>query len=49
MMSLKDFNAWQETVYLRHLPANARDLLEAVANFEVHRNLVKRDLKLKIS
>jgi antitoxin YefM len=44
MMSLEDFNAWQETAYLMHSPANARDLLEAVADLEVRRNLVKRDL-----
>jgi antitoxin YefM len=30
MMSLEDFNAWQETTYLMRSPANAKRLLESV-------------------
>ncbi len=30
MMSLADFNSWQETAYLLRNPANARRLLKAV-------------------
>jgi antitoxin YefM len=30
LMSLNDFNAWQETEYLMRSPANAQDLLQAV-------------------
>lgn len=30
MMSLEDFNSWQETAYLLRNPANARRLLKAV-------------------
>lgn len=31
LMSLEDFEAWQETDYLLRSPANARRLLESVA------------------
>lgn len=34
MMSLEDFNAWQETAYLLRSPANARDLLEAIEDVQ---------------
>jgi len=30
IMSLEDFNAWQETAYLTRSSANAKDLLDAV-------------------
>ena len=30
MMSLEDFNAWQETTYLMRGPANAKRLIESV-------------------
>jgi antitoxin YefM len=31
MMSLEDFEAWQETDYLLRSPANARRLMESIA------------------
>ena len=37
MMSLADFNAWQETTYLLRSPANAKRLLEAVGQVARHR------------
>ncbi len=30
MMSLEDFNAWEETMYLLRSPANATKLLKAI-------------------
>ena len=44
MMSLEDFNAWQETAYLLRSPENARDLLEAVEDLKQRRGIVKREL-----
>jgi antitoxin YefM len=44
IMSLDDFNAWQETEYLMRSPANAKDLLQAVEEIQVRKNLLKRDL-----
>jgi len=34
MMSLEDYNAMQETTYLLRAPANARNLLESIAELE---------------
>jgi len=34
MMSLEDYNAMQETNYLLRSPANARNLLESIAELE---------------
>ena len=34
MMSLEDFEALEETAYLLRSPANARRLLESIAEFE---------------
>ncbi|MBE0378366.1 type II toxin-antitoxin system Phd/YefM family antitoxin [Pseudoalteromonas prydzensis] len=34
MMSLEDYNAMQETTYLLRSPANARKLLESIAELE---------------
>ena len=34
MMSLEDFNSWQETAYLLRSPANAKRLLEATRDVE---------------
>jgi len=44
LMSLDDFNAWQETEYLTRSPANAKDLLEAVEDIAQRKNLVKQTL-----
>jgi len=34
MISLEDYNAMQETTYLLRSPANARELLESIAELE---------------
>jgi antitoxin YefM len=43
MMSLDDWNAWQETMYLLRSPANAERLLNAIQDFETDENLVAKD------
>ena len=43
MMSLEDYNAIQETAYLLSSPANARNLLESIAELEAG-NGTKRKL-----
>jgi len=37
LMSLEDFNAYQETAYLLRSPANARDLLEGIEDLKARR------------
>jgi len=44
IMSLEDFNAWQETAYLTRSSANAKDLLEAVEEIRTRKNLVRHHL-----
>ncbi len=44
LISLEDFNAWQETEYLTRSPANAKDLLQAVDDIAQRNNLVKQAL-----
>lgn len=44
MMSLDDWNAWQETMYLLRSPANAERLLKAVQDFDEDKNLVTKKL-----
>lgn len=44
MMSLDDWNAWQETMYLLRSPANAERLLSATRDFDDGKNLVKKPL-----
>ena len=36
IMSLEDFNAWQETAYLTRSSANTKDLLDAVEEIRIH-------------
>lgn len=43
MMSLDDWNAWQETMYLLRSPANAERLLEAVRDFDEGKNLIVKE------
>ena len=43
MMSLEDWNAWQETMYLLRSPANAERLLGAVRDFDEGENLVTKE------
>lgn len=42
MMSLDDWNAWQETMYLLRSPANAERLLRATDDFDKGNNLVTK-------
>ena len=44
LISLEDFNAWQETEYLTRSPANAQDLMLAVEGIAQRKNLVKHAL-----
>lgn len=45
MLSLEDFNAWQETEYLTRSAPNAADLLQAIKELRDRRNLVRRELR----
>ena len=42
MMSLDDWNAWQETMYLLRSPANAERLLRATDDFDKGKNLMTK-------
>ena len=44
MMSLDDWNAWQETMYLLRSPSNAERLLKATQDFDEDKNLVTKEL-----
>ena len=44
MMSLDDYNSWQETEYLTRSLSNAKDLQEALEDIKHRRNLIKREL-----
>ena len=43
MMSLDDWNAWQETMYLLRSPANAERLLEATGDFDENKKLITKE------
>ena len=43
MISLDDWNAWQETMYLLRSPANAERLLTATRDFDERKNLVSKE------
>ena len=45
MMSLEDYNAMQETTYLLRSPANARKLLESIAELEQDKGTQKELLE----
>ena len=42
MMSLEDYEAMEETTYLLRSPANARNLLESIAELETDKGLEKK-------
>lgn len=44
MMSLDDYNAWQETIYLMQSPTNHARLMKSIENVRKHRHLQQRDL-----
>lgn len=44
LVSLDDFNSWQETEYLTRSPANAKDLQQAVEDIAQRKSLFKREL-----
>lgn len=44
MMSLDEYNAWQETIHLLSTPANASRLLEAIDNVEQEQPLVQKEI-----
>ncbi|MER3445005.1 Antitoxin YefM [Calidithermus terrae] len=45
MMSLEDFNAWQETAYLMSNPANARRLMRSIESLEQGKGRVRELLE----
>jgi len=45
MMSLEDYEAMEETTYLLRSPANARKLLESIAELETGKGLEKELLE----
>ncbi|RIH84498.1 type II toxin-antitoxin system Phd/YefM family antitoxin [Calidithermus roseus] len=45
MISLEDFNAWQETAYLMSNPANARRLMRSIESLEQGKGKVKELLE----
>ncbi|WP_018465300.1 type II toxin-antitoxin system Phd/YefM family antitoxin [Calidithermus timidus] len=45
MMSLEDFNAWQETAYLMSNPANARRLMRSIESLEQGKGKVRELLE----
>ena len=44
MMSLDDWNSWQETMYLLRNPTNAERLLQAIGDFDQDNNLLDKEL-----
>jgi len=44
MMSLDDWNSWQETMYLLRNPANSERLLQAIQDFDKDKNLLNKEL-----
>jgi len=46
MMSLDDWNAWQETIYLLQNPSNAERLLESIADFDKGQNTIRKEIDI---
>lgn len=44
LMSLEDFNAWQETEHLLKSPANAQRLMKSLDNIRKGKNLLHKEL-----
>lgn len=44
MISLEDWDAIQETIYLMRSPANAQRLLDGIKAFEEGRDIIQNDL-----
>lgn len=44
LISLDDYNAWQETLYLMRSPANAERLQKAVTDYKQNKNVDAREL-----
>jgi len=42
MMSLEDYSSWEETAYLMRSPANARRILEGIAELEKGKGIKKK-------
>ncbi len=43
IVSLDDFNVWQETTYLTRSSENVKDLLKAVEEIRIRTNLIWHD------
>ncbi len=44
LMSLDDYNSWKETEHLLSSPANAKRLLDSIANVKAGKALLEKDL-----
>ncbi|WP_119329533.1 MULTISPECIES: type II toxin-antitoxin system Phd/YefM family antitoxin [Cysteiniphilum] len=44
LMSLEDYNAYNETLYLMSSPENAKQLNKAIHDLEKMKNVIQRDL-----
>jgi antitoxin YefM len=44
LISLEDYNAWQETLYLMRSPANAERLQKALADYRENKNFHTHEL-----
>lgn len=44
LMSLEDFNSWQETEHLLKSPANAQRLMTSLDNVRNRKNLIHKEL-----
>ena len=44
MMSLEDYNSWEETIYLMRSPANAKRLSQAISDINARQKVKAHDL-----